>query len=157
MVRNKIKKGNTIFSKCTRWQIGSNFFSWNYGMTSCVLLVLWKTSLKVLYIDEEKLLVKDVISNGVWNGTSTASLLSLLSLSKLINSSRPFPSGHVSTTDDSITWESSPSGDFDPKNVYHLPLVLLLNSGPQRYGVFISFVHPHATTTTATTIVLSFC
>ena len=49
MVRNKIKKGNTMFSRCTRWQIGSNYFSWTYGMTSCVLLVLWKTSLKVLW------------------------------------------------------------------------------------------------------------
>ena len=95
-VHNKIKKGNTIFSKCTRWQIGSNFFSWNYDMTSCPLGIVKNLIDGPLTLMEEKLLVIDVISNGFCNGTSTASLLSLLSLPKLINSSRPFPSGSIS-------------------------------------------------------------
>ena len=78
---------------------------------------------------------------GFWNLHCISPLLSLPRTYQLI---KAIPIRSVSTTDDSIIWESSPSGDFDPKNAYHLPLVLLLNSGPQRDGVFISSVHPPA-------------
>ena len=78
---------------------------------------------------------------GFWNLRCISPLLSLRRTYQL---TKAIPIRSVSTTDDSITRESSPSGDFDPKNAYHSPLVLLLNSGPQRDGVFIYFVHSPA-------------
>ena len=50
---------------------------------------------------------------GFWNLHCISPLLSLPRTYQLV---KAIPIRSVSTTDDSIIWESSPSGDFDPKN-----------------------------------------